>query len=61
MGITESNSYDYYDPATGIPTFTSAFKYWTAPVNAPVDTRPNMITTGGKNACSVSYLHPRWL
>ena len=49
MGITESNSYDYYDPSTGIPTYTSAFKYWTAPVAAPVDNRPNMITTGGRN------------
>jgi arylsulfatase A-like enzyme len=49
MGITESNSYDYYDTSTGIPTFTSAFKYWTAPVSSPVDTHPNMITTGGKN------------
>ena len=49
MGITESNSYDYYDPSTGIPTYTSAFKYWTAPVASPVDSRPNMITTGGKN------------
>ena len=49
MGITESNSYDYYDTSTGIPTYTSAFKYWTAPVASPVDTHPNMITTGGKN------------
>ncbi len=49
MGITESNSYDYYDPSTGIPTFTSAFKYWTAAVASPVDTLPNMVTTGGKN------------
>lgn len=50
MGITVSNSYDYYDPATGLPTYTSAFRYWTAPVAAPVDGAPNMITTGGKNA-----------
>ncbi len=49
MGITESNSYDYYNPLTGIPTYTSAFKYWTAPVASPVDSHPNMITTGGKN------------
>src|ERR1051325_4939533 len=35
MGINESNSYDYYDPSTGLPTFTSAFKYWTAPVAGP--------------------------
>ncbi len=50
MGITLSNSYDYYDPSTGIPTYTSAFKYWTAPVASPVDVRPNMVTSGGKNA-----------
>lgn len=49
MGTTVSNSYDYYNPSTGIPTYTSAFKYWTAPVAAPVDTRPNMITADGKN------------
>lgn len=49
MGLTVTNSYDYYDPSTGVPTYTSAFKYWTAPVAAPVDPRPNMITTGGKN------------
>lgn len=50
MGITESNSYDYYNPSTGIPTFTSAFKYWTASVASPTDNGPNMVTTGGKNA-----------
>jgi hypothetical protein len=49
MGITESNSYDYYDPSTGVPTYTSAFKYWTSPVAAPTDANPNMVTTGGKN------------
>jgi hypothetical protein len=57
MGITESNSYDYYDKGTGIPTYTSAFKYWTSPVASPVDTNPNMITTGGANTPApwVSY------
>ncbi|HLX23761.1 MAG TPA: hypothetical protein VKR38_10475, partial [Usitatibacter sp.] len=49
MGLTVTNSYDYYNPATGVPTFTSAFKYWTAPVAAGVDNTPNMVTTGGKN------------
>jgi len=49
MGLTETNSYDYYNTATGIPTYTSAFKYWTAPVAAGVDNLPNMVTTGGKN------------
>jgi hypothetical protein len=43
MGITESNSYDYYNPATGKATFTSAFKYWTAPVAGGIDDLPNMV------------------
>src|SRR5262249_23142586 len=34
-GDTVSNSYDYYRP-DGTPTFTSAFKYWTAQVS-PTD------------------------
>ena len=41
MGVTVSNSYDYYRP-DGTPTFTSAFKYWTSPVSA-TDTLPNMV------------------
>src|SRR5262245_22241315 len=44
MGTTVSNSYDYYNTASpAVPTFTSAFKYWTAPVAAPFDTLPNMV------------------
>jgi Type I phosphodiesterase / nucleotide pyrophosphatase len=42
-GLTESNSYDYYDPNTGIPSFTSGFKYWTSPVASPTDPNPNMV------------------
>jgi len=42
MGITVSNSYDYYQP-NGKATFTSAFKYWTAPVAGGVDNLPNMV------------------
>jgi hypothetical protein len=42
MGVTVSNSYDYYR-ADQTPTFTSAFKYWTAPVASPFDTHPNMV------------------
>jgi hypothetical protein len=45
-GIT--NSYDYYPPSK-IPAFTSAFKYWTDPVDATNDPLPNMITDGQKN------------
>lgn len=41
MGITVSNSYDYYKP-DATPTFTSAFKYWTSPVST-TDTLPNMV------------------
>lgn len=46
-GVTVSNSYDYYK-ADGTPAFTSAFKYWTAPVAAGQDNAPNL-NTGGKN------------
>jgi hypothetical protein len=46
-GTTVSNSYDYYrpDPKTGVysGTFTTAFKYWTAPVSSPLDPKPNMV------------------
>ncbi len=49
MGVTVSNSYDYYKP-DGTPTFSSAFKYCTAPVAAGVDDRPNLITDTGKMA-----------
>jgi hypothetical protein len=55
MGVTVSNSYDYYQP-NQTPTFTSAFKYWTSPV-APTDPLPNMITDGQKTTPApwVSY------
>lgn len=42
MGITVSNSYDYYR-SDNTPTFTSAFKYWTAPVAGGIDDLPNMV------------------
>jgi len=54
MGQTVTNSYDYFQQ-NGIPTFTSSFKYWTAPVDPPTspsdstfDLLPNMITDTGK-------------
>jgi hypothetical protein len=55
MGVTVSNSYDYYKPDL-TPTFTSAFKYWTSPVST-TDTLPNMITDGQKTTPApwVSY------
>jgi hypothetical protein len=46
-GQTVSNSYDYYRN-NGTPTFTSSFKYWTAPVDGADDSNPNMITDTGK-------------
>jgi type II secretory pathway pseudopilin PulG len=46
-GQTVSNSYDYYRN-NGTPTFTSSFKYWTAPVDGADDPNPNMITDTGK-------------
>ena len=57
QGVTVSNSYDYYNQSTGLPTFTSAFKYWNAEVAAPFDTHPNMITDGQKTTPApwVSY------
>ena len=42
QGVTVSNSYDYYK-SDGTPAFTSAFKYWNAPVNSPNDSNPNMV------------------
>jgi hypothetical protein len=45
-GITVSNSYDYYKN-NGVPTFSSAFKYWTSPVDGSDDSTPNMITDTG--------------
>jgi len=46
-GQTVSNSYDFYRNS-GIPTFTSSFKYWTGPVDGTDDSAPNMITDTGK-------------
>jgi hypothetical protein len=43
MGVTVSNSYDFYNPATGKALFTSGFKYWTAPVAGGIDNLPNMV------------------
>ena len=47
MGQTSSNSYDAFDP-TGVPNFTSSFKYWTDPVGVSGDNLPNMVTDGQK-------------
>ena len=47
QGVTVSNSYDTYH-SSGTASFTSAFKYWTAPA-ATDDALPNMVTDGQKN------------
>ncbi len=47
-GATVTNSYGYFTPA-GTPAFTSAFKYWTSPVDGADDSKPNMIADTGKN------------
>jgi hypothetical protein len=46
-GLTVSNSYGYFTP-TGTTAFTSAFKYWTDPVDPVANPLPNLITTGKK-------------
>ena len=46
QGQTVSNSYDYFK-ADKTTSFTSSFKYWTAPVDPVNDTKPNMITDTG--------------
>jgi hypothetical protein len=48
-GQTVSNSYDYF-PATGVPRFTSSFKYWTDTVDGTNETLPNMVGDGGQTA-----------
>jgi hypothetical protein len=42
MGLTVSNSYDYYQPNTSplTSTFTSGFKYWTSPVAVSSPSKP---------------------
>jgi hypothetical protein len=47
MGTTVSNSYGFFRP-DGTVGFSSAFKYWTDPVDATLDPLPNMITDGQK-------------
>jgi hypothetical protein len=46
-GQTVSNSYDYFKQ-TGVPQFTSSFKYWTDLVDPPSNNLPNMITDAQK-------------
>ena len=48
-GITVGNTYLFSNPATTSgSSFSSAFKYWTDP-SGTADTKPTLITTGGKN------------
>src|SRR5436190_8826391 len=49
-GLTVSNSYFYF-PASGIPAFSTAFKYWTDLVDdatGTLDPLPNMVTDAQK-------------
>src|SRR5438132_5428056 len=47
-GMPVGNSYGFYGN-DGTTRFSSSFKYWTDPVDATFDPKPNMITLGGKN------------
>ena len=47
-GMPVGNSYGFFGN-DGTTRFSSSFKYWTDPVDATFDPKPNMITTGGKN------------
>jgi hypothetical protein len=51
QGQTVSNSYFYFDPATGKPQFSTSFKYWTDLVDDSTGARdhlPNMVFDGQK-------------
>jgi hypothetical protein len=48
MGMPVGNSYGFYGN-DGTTRFSTSFKYWTDPVDATFDPKPNMITLGGKN------------
>jgi Type I phosphodiesterase / nucleotide pyrophosphatase len=47
-GMTVGNSYGFFGN-DGATRFSSSFKYWTDPVDATFDPKPNMVTLGGKN------------
>src|SRR3954462_14601949 len=47
-GMTVGNSYGFFGN-DGATHFSSSFKYWTDPVDATFDPKPNMVTLGGKN------------
>src|SRR4051812_26785907 len=57
-GQTVSNSYDYFQ-GSGVPTFTSSFKYWTDTVDGSNETLPNMVGDGGQTAPApwLTYTH----
>ena len=48
-GQAVSNSYDWFQ-ASGLPTFTSSFKYWTDTAAGTVNPLPNMVGDGGQTA-----------
>jgi hypothetical protein len=48
-GMTVSNSYVFFHGDGTTDFHGSSFQYWTSPVSASFDPKPNMITSGGKN------------
>jgi hypothetical protein len=57
-GQAVSNSYDYFKQ-TGVPQFTSSFKYWTNTADGTNNTLPNMVGDGGQTAPApwLTYTH----
>jgi hypothetical protein len=57
-GQAVSNSYDYYKQ-TGVPQFTSSFKYWTNTADGTNNTLPNMVGDGAQTAPApwLTYTH----
>ncbi len=57
-GQAVSNSYDYFKQ-TGVPQFTSSFKYWTNTADGTNNTLPNMVGDGGQTTPApwLTYTH----
>jgi hypothetical protein len=50
QGMAVANSYRVYRADNSTTDFASSFQYWTDLASPPTDTKPNLITTTGKNA-----------
>jgi len=48
-GMAVSNSYRVYKADNSTTSFAGSFQYWTDKSSPPTDTKPNLVTTGGKN------------